>query len=83
MLDPKTKYLRQITSGEIYGYDPEFAKRSDMVPYVPGQDISDVEVLTIDTRASVVVPAPVEAVVTSHNGLRSGSGVMGAILGNP
>lgn len=75
-LDPNGKYLRQITSGEIYGFDPEFAKRSDMVPYRPGQDASDVEVLTIDTRK-----ATPEGVVVTPDGF-SGRGVMGAILGD-
>ena len=77
-LDPNTKYLRQVTTGEIYGFDPEFAKRSDMVPYRPGQDLSDVEVLTIDTRKPA---GALEAVSTTPDGFKGGA-LMGAILGD-
>jgi hypothetical protein len=76
-LDPNGKYLRQVTTGEIYGFDPEFAKRSDMVPYRPGQDMSDVEVVTIDTRKPA---GALEAVASTPDGFKGG-GVMGAILG--
>lgn len=75
-LDPNGNYLRQITTGAIFGYDPEFAKRPDMVPYRPGQDLSDVEVITIDTRKPA---GALEAVSTTPDGFRGG--VMGAILG--
>jgi hypothetical protein len=75
-LDPNSKYLRQNTTGEIYGYCEEFAKRSDMVPYRPGQDVSDVEVLTIDMRK----PAAPEGVTVTPDGFRGGA-LMGAILG--
>lgn len=76
-LDPNTRYLRQNTTGAIYGYDPEFAKRPDMVEYRPGQDTSDVEVLTIDMRKPAAAP---EAVTATPDGFRGGA-LMGAILG--
>jgi hypothetical protein len=71
-LDPNGKYLRQITTGAIYGWEPEFAKRADMVPYRPGQELSDLEITTIDTRKPAVTETP--------DGFRGG--VMGAILGD-
>lgn len=77
-LDTNTKYLRQNTTGAIYGYDPEFAKRPDMVPYNPAQDVSDVEVLTIDMRRPAA-PVP-EAVSATPDGFKGGA-LMGAILG--
>ena len=78
-LDPNTKYLRQNTTGAIYGYEPEFAKRSDMVPFTPGQDVSDVEILTIDMRKPAA-GAP-EAVTATPDGFKGGA-LMGAILGD-
>jgi len=77
-LDPNTKYLRQNTTGAIYGYEPEFAKRPDMVPFIPGQDTSDVEVITIDTRKPA--PGALEAVSSTPDGFKGGA-LMGAILG--
>ena len=84
-LDPNGKYLRQLTTGEIYGYEPEFAKRSDMVSYRPGDNVPDVEIMTIDTRRPAVTEAPaaagaLDAVASTPDGFKRG-GVMGAILG--
>lgn len=34
MEDVKPKYLKQTTTGHIYAYAPELAKRKDMVPVI-------------------------------------------------
>lgn len=59
-LDPNGKYLRQMTTGNIFGWDEEFAKRGDMVPYHPGNDAPAVEIATIDMRRAALRPEPVE-----------------------
>lgn len=77
-LDPNSKYLRQVTTGQVYGWDPEFAKRSDMVEYRPGSDLTGIEVITIDTRVKEELPV---AVAVTPDAFQGRGGVMGAILG--
>lgn len=87
-LDPNGKYLKQVTTGAIFGWEPEFAKRSDMVPYRPGDDANTVEEMVIDLRSAPASqsqlfpdedaqPAP-EAVTETRDAFNGGS--MGALF---
>lgn len=76
-LDPNSKYLRQITTGDIFGYCEEFAKRSDMVPYNPATQVAGIEEITVDLRTP-----PPEAVASTPDAFSGRGGVMGALLGD-
>lgn len=61
-LDPNGKYLRQTSTGAIFGWCQEFAKRGDMVPYRPGDDVAEVVDVVVDTRRAAPPVAPSDIV---------------------
>lgn len=58
-LDPNTKYLRQVTTGRIFGWCEAFAARSDMVPYRAGDEPGDVTEITVDMRKDKILPGKI------------------------